>query len=408
MDGTRFLLFRVRRIPVYVDLSWLLVFALLTWSLAEGTFGPARGDLSAAIVWLLATGTALAFFACIVLHELGHALVGRANGVPFRGITLFLFGGVAELDREPPSARSEFLMAVAGPAVSAVLAGAFGVLTVILHGVAWAGPAALVFEHLAWVNLAVLAFNLVPAFPLDGGRVFRAAAWAWTGDLRRATRWATAAGRGFGHLLIAVGVFSVLGGALVSGLWLVLIGLFLANLARRSYEAFVVTELLGGQPVARFMTRAPVTVPPDLDLRTLVDDFVYRYHRKAFPVVTGGKVVGLVRAEDVRDIPRAAWDRYTVVDVMDRDVDGLLVAPQAPATAALRRMQQSGSTRLLVVDAGQLVGVLSLRDLMGYLDLSFTVGDGGRPSPWRRDERPEEAGARPRGGVPADGPTVAA
>jgi Zn-dependent protease len=386
MDGTRLLLFRVRGIPVYVDLSWFPVLGLLTWSLAEETFGPSRGDLSAAGVWLLAGATAIAFFACIILHELGHALIGRANGVPFRGITLFLFGGVAELDREPPSAKSEFRMAMAGPAVSAVLAIAFGVVAVLGNGIEAAAPAVLMLEQLAWVNAAILAFNLVPAFPLDGGRVFRAAAWAWTGDLGRSTRWAATAGRGF--------------------------GLFLANVARRSYEAFVVTELLGGCPVARFMTPAPVTVPPDLDLRTLVEDYVYRFHRKAFPVVTCGKVVGLVRADAVREIPQAEWGRHTVVDVMGRDVDGLLIAPRAAASEALRQMQRTGSTRLLVVDVGRLVGILSLRDLMEYLDLTLPVGDDKRPTgrsgARQRRDRPEDAGGGPpaRGTVQVDEPAV--
>jgi Zn-dependent protease len=377
MDGSRIRLLRVRGIPIYVDLSWLLVFGLMTWSLATSTLAPARTELSVIGAWLLASATAAAFFACIVLHELGHALVGRSLGVPFRGITLFLFGGVAEMDREPPSAKAEFWMAIAGPVVSAISAVLFAVTGAVASRIDGAGPVAIACWNLMWVNVAVVIFNLVPAFPLDGGRVFRAAMWAWTGDLLRATRWAAAAGRTHGHLLIAAGVLLFLldSHAIVTGLWLVLLGLFVATLARRSYEAAVVNELLSDRPVSRLMTADPITVPPDLDLRCLVEDYVYRFHRKAFPVVTGRKIVGLVRAEAVRDIPRVDWDRYTVVDVMDRDVDRLIVGPNTNAARALRKMRAAGSTRLLVIDVGELVGVLSLSDLMAYLELAMPAGD---------------------------------
>lgn len=400
MDGTRFRLFRVQGIPVYMDLSWLLVFGLMTWSLANGPLASTRTDVSEAGVWLLSAATAVAFFACIVLHELGHALVGRTFGMPFRGITLFLFGGVAEMDREPPSAKSEFWMAIAGPIVSFVLAVLFAAATAAGSGLNGAGPVVLACRYLAWVNAGVFLFNLVPAFPLDGGRVFRAAMWAWTGDLLRATRWAATAGRTHGHLLIAGGVLLVLvdPDAVVTGLWLVLVGLFVANLARRSYEAAVVNELLGGRPVSRLMTADPVTVPPELDLRSLVEDYVFRFHRKAFPVVTGGKIVGLVRAEAVRDIPRCDWERYTVVDVMDRDVDRLMIEPNTNAARALRKMRVADSTRLLVVDAGELVGVLSLSDLMAYLELAMPAADD-EPRPARRSPVRESAH---RGALVAD------
>jgi Zn-dependent protease len=389
MVGTRFRLFRAWGIPVYVDLSWLPMFGLMTWGLASGTFGPARPGLSDAGVWLASAATAVAFFACIVLHELGHALVGRAFGMPFRGITLFLFGGVAEMDREPPSAKAEFWMAVAGPAVSGLLAALFAAAAVLASGMDGVGAPALALRHLAWVNAAVFVFNLVPAFPLDGGRVFRAAMWGWTGDLLRATRWAATAGRTHGHLLIAFGVLVMLldAEAVLTGLWLVLLGLFVATLARRSYEAAVVNERLGRRPVSRLMTDDPITVPPDLGLRSLVEDYVYRFHRKAFPVVTGRRIVGLVRAEAVRAIPRDDWDRHTVVDVMARDIDDLIIGPGASAARALRKMRAANSTRLLVVDAGRLVGVLSLSDLMSDLELAAPadeVEEPARPSAPRR------------------------
>lgn len=286
MDGTRLRLLRVRGIPIYIDLSWLLVFALVTLTLAgEFTRALSTGvEQPAYVPWVMAAAGSLGFFTCIVLHELGHALVGKAYGVPFRGITLFLFGGVAELRREPPSARSEFWMAVAGPIVTGALVGTIASVSALGASADWPVQVVLVLDYLVYVNIFVLVFNLVPAFPLDGGRVFRAAVWALTGDLRRATRWAAAAGRGFGWLLTFLGVVELFAGFVVSGIWLVFVGQFLAVLARQAYEQVVARELLAGVPVSKVMTREPITVPPDLDLKHLVEDYVYRHHRKAFPV----------------------------------------------------------------------------------------------------------------------------
>jgi Zn-dependent protease/CBS domain-containing protein len=369
MDGTRFRLFRVRGIPVYVDLSWFLVFGLLTWSLAAGAAGSPRDGFSTDLTWALAATTAAGFFACIVLHELGHAVVGQAHGLSFRGITLFVLGGVAELDSEPPSARSEFWMAIAGPAVSGVLALVFAALAVLARGIDGAAPVMFVLDHLALMNAGVMLFNLVPAYPMDGGRVFRSAVWAWTGDLRRASLWATLAGSGLGHLLLMLGVIGLIRGSVVEGLWMAFVGLFVAHQARLAYDSAVVADALGGRVVGQLMNPDPLVVRTDLSLRQLVEDYVFLHHRKCFPVVTAGKVVGLVRAETVREIPRDDWDRSSVVDVMERDIRGRTIRPDEKAAKALRQMQQTGSTYLLVMDGESLVGMLSLRDLMNYLEL---------------------------------------
>jgi Zn-dependent protease/predicted transcriptional regulator len=373
MDGTRFRLLRVRGIPIYIDLSWLIVFALVTLTVS-GLFRQSAPELPTAHVWIMAVIAALGFFTCIVLHELGHALVGRASGMPIRGITLFLFGGVAELGREPPSAKSEFWMAIAGPAVTAVLIVLFVLLRSVGEQAGWPLQVLLVLDYLGYINIMVLIFNLVPAFPLDGGRVFRAAAWAWTGDLRRATRWASLTGRGFGYLLAIWGAFQLLLFLNVAaGMWMIFIGLFLSSLARRSFEDVVARELLAGEPVSRFMSPDPITVDPNLDLRHLVEDYVYRHHRKVFPVMADGHVEGLVSAQSLQNVPRDAWDQHTVSEIMERDVGDITITPQTDALRALRQMQQSGSTRLLVMENGRLVGIVSLRDLMDFLNLKLSM-----------------------------------
>lgn len=385
MDGLRLRILQVRGIPIYLDLSWLLVFALLTTMLV-GDFSYAVAHLAPGVppwhIWVMALVTALGFFTCIVLHELGHAITGQAFGMRIRGITLFLFGGVAELEREPPSARSEFWMAIAGPLVSAVLVLVFWAGRSVGVENAWPVQVLLVLEFLRYVNLVVLIFNMVPAFPLDGGRVFRSALWAWTGDLRRSTRWASLAGQGFGWFLAILGVLQLFAGLTWNGLWLILIGWFLSNAARRAYEHVLVREVLGGEPVSKFMNREPITVPPDLDLRHLVEDYVYRHHRKAFPVTADGHVQGIVTAQALQNVPRDTWDRHTVAEVMQRNVQSISVTPDTDAITALTQMQRSGSTRLLVMDGEQLAGIVSLRDLIDYLDTRLSLEGGSARADW--------------------------
>ena len=378
MFGTRWRLFRLLGIPISLDASWLIILALLTWTLIN-LFQEAVPDLSVGTYVAMGVGAALAFFTCIVLHELGHALVARAVGIPIRGITLFLFGGVAEMEDEPPSASSEFLMAVAGPAVSAVLAALFW----LLSGLVGAPAVVLPLRYLAGINLAVLIFNLVPAFPLDGGRVLRSILWGALKNLRRATYLAALSGQAFAWLLIGVGLLNFFAGHIFQGVWLGLIGLFLNNAARGSYQQVLVRQVLRGEPVSRFMTREPIVVPSALDLRGWVEDYVYRYHRKMFPVASDGHVEGVISTQALARFPREEWDKHTVAEAMRQDVNALSVAPNADALEALGRMQRTGSSRLLVTDGDRLVGIVSLKDLLRFLDLKLELEDGERypPSP---------------------------
>jgi Zn-dependent protease len=393
MFTARWRLFRVLGIPIYVDASWLIILALLTWTIST-QFHAEVPELSPTAAFGLGLAAAVLFFVCIVLHELGHATVGQAKGMGIRGITLFLFGGVAELENEPRSAGAEFLMAIAGPVVSATLALLF-----------WLGAAQinsselrLLLSYLATINLIVLVFNLVPAFPLDGGRVFRSALWALLGDLRRATRWASLLGRGFAWLLIVLGVLDLFYGreSFASGLWFILIGLFLNNAARSSYRSVLVRRLLEGEPVRRFMNPNPIIVAPMLDLRSFVEDYVYRHHRKAFPVVSEGRLEGLITTRELAGIPRVDWDRHTVGELMRHDLDGLTISPDADALHALTQMQRTGSSRLLVTEGDQLRGIVSLKDLLRFLNLKMELeganGDVPRSAgSWREATRRDTA-----------------
>jgi Zn-dependent protease/CBS domain-containing protein len=377
MFGTRWRLFRLLGIPISLDASWLIILALLTWTLID-LFRAEVPDLPLATYWVMGLGAALAFFACILLHELGHALVARQVGIPIRGITLFLFGGVAEMEDEPPSASSEFLMAIAGPAVSAVLAAMLWLLSGL------AGPATVAFplRYLAGINLAVLIFNLVPALPLDGGRVLRSVLWAIMRNLRRATYWAALSGQAFAWLLIGLGVLNFFAGSVVNGVWLGLIGLFLSHAAQGSYQQVLVRQVLKGEPVSRFMNRHPIVVPPVLDLRGWTEDYVYRYHRKLFPVASNGQLQGVISTQALARFPRQEWDKHTVAEAMRQDVNALSIAPNADALEALGTMQRTGSSRLLVTEGDRLVGIVSLKDLLRFLNLKIELEAPDRhPSP---------------------------
>jgi Zn-dependent protease len=383
MFGTRWQLFRFFGIPIGVDPSWLIILALFTWTMAQvfqapyeplSWLYPAAGlGMSPAGYLAMGLVAALTFFVCILLHEMGHALVARVNGIPIRGITLFLFGGVAEMEGEPPSAASEFFMAIAGPVVSLALAVGFGVLAGVGHSAGWDPVAVVLFVYLAWINATVLLFNLVPAFPLDGGRVLRSILWAATGRLRRATRWAARLGQGFAWLLIFWGVLRFFAGDVFGGLWLGLIGMFLNNAARGSYQQVLIKQALEGEPVRRFMNDQPIVVPRDLDLRSLVEDYVYRFHHKAYPVGSDGRVEGYVSTQVLSRYPRGEWDRHTVGEVMDRDLAAIGISPDADAMKALAKMQRTGYSRLLVVEGDRLVGIVSLKDLLRFLELKLEL-----------------------------------
>jgi Zn-dependent protease len=381
MFTTRWRLVRLAGIPIYVDASWLIILALFTVSFQDAykrtLYEP--GPLGH---WGLALATALAYFGCILLHELGHAVVARRYGMPIRGITLFLFGGVAELGSEPSSARGEFLMAIGGPVVSAVLAGILYALYRLGIQENWAPAGLAVLGYLWLINLVVLVFNLVPAFPLDGGRVLRSSLWAATGDLRRSTYWASLCGRGFAWFLMGLGIFQFVRGNWVGGIWTGVLGLFLNGAARGGYEQVLIRQALAGEPVGRFMNREPIVVPPGLDLRSWVEDYVYRYHRKTFPVVHEGRLEGVVTTAALAGYPRESWPRHTVGEVMRRDLGAVSVAPHTDALEALGKMQATGSSRLLVLEGERLLGILSLKDLLRFLQLKLQLeGPDGHPGP---------------------------
>ncbi len=383
MFGMRWRLFRLLGIPVSVDMSWLLILALFTLSFAErfptmlhDSFPRDTGELAPADYWIMGLVTALAFFVCIVLHEFGHALVARARGMPINGITLFLFGGVSELGEEPKSAGTEFLMAIAGPLVSAILAIVFSGVAMVAYEAGWPHPVVIVLGYLATINGIVLIFNMVPAFPLDGGRVLRSIVWGVTGNLRQATRWASAAGQVFAWMLIALGVFQLFCHHILIGAFDVMIGLFLYGAAQSGYQQVLIRQALQGEPVRRFMNPDPIVVAPTLDLLNWVEDVVYRYHHRAFPVVANGRLQGMITTQAINRIPHEDWAHHNVGEMMSCDLRSVSITASADALEALEKMQRTGSSRLLVTQGDRLLGMLSLKDLLRFLNLKLELEAG--------------------------------
>jgi Zn-dependent protease len=296
MFGRSLPLFKLAGFQVGVDWSWLLLAVLISWTLATGVFPSYYPDLSLGIYWSLGVIAAAGLFASIVLHELAHSLVARRYGLPIGGITLFIFGGVAQMEGEPDRPAAEFWVAIVGP-ITSVVVGLVCWLLAQAAAAAGAGvPVVGVLAYLASINGILALFNLVPAFPLDGGRVLRAVLWYWKGSLRWATRVASWVGGAFGIALIALGVWRVLTGDFVGGMWWFLIGLFVHAAARASYQQVLIREGLRAVPVRQLMTPNPISVPPSISLAQLIDNYVYRYRYNMFPVVEDDRLVGAARA----------------------------------------------------------------------------------------------------------------
>ena len=377
MTTHRITIMRVGGIPIRLDASWIVIALVLTWSLAVNfarTFPLAtHPGLTVGMYWGMATVGAAGLFVCLILHELGHSLVGQRFGMRIRSITLFVFGGVAEMEGEPRSARAEFWMALAGPAVSLVLAGAFWCLSLTALVADWPVAVLGVVRELAFINAVLVVFNLVPAFPLDGGRVLRALLWAGTGDLRRATAITSQMGQGFAAAMMLFGVLAIITGQVVAGLWWLMLGWFLQNAARSGYEQVMVRRALEGEPVRRFMTTNVSSVPPQLDVEHLVEGYVYDQHHKLYPVRDNGHLLGYVTPREIKKLPRCEWPQHRVSEIMAVDLDRVEIEPGTDALAALARMQRSDQSRLLVVDHGSLVGIVTLRDLLDFLSLKLEL-----------------------------------
>ncbi|HET8606317.1 MAG TPA: site-2 protease family protein [Gaiellaceae bacterium] len=359
MDSS-FRLGRIAGVEIGVNWSWLVVFALITWSLASGVFPSQDPGHSNGTYIAMAVVASVLFFASLLAHELGHAVTARREGMELDGITLWLFGGVARFKGMFPSALAELRIALAGPAISLVI----GIVCSLL---AWALPLPSAVDGvLAWlgyVNLILLVFNLLPALPLDGGRVLRAVLWRTKNDFAWATNVAASTGRGFGFLLIAAGVFLFIFQGAFSGAWLAFVGWFLLGAAGAEQRHLVARQALSGLRVRDLMSRDPVTVQSDYSLGRFMDEVAWQRRHTTYPVLDDGHVVGLLAFSCVSSVPRAEWNAHSVRECMIPGERVPELEPDEAAFDALGELSESEINRGIVLDRGRLVGILSAADL---------------------------------------------
>lgn len=389
--GNGFRVGRIFGITIRIDWSWILIFTLVTWNLGT-VFSQVHREWGTRLAWATAVVAAILFFSSVLAHELAHSLVARSQGIPVRSITLFLFGGVSNIQREPSSPWAEFLITIVGPLTSLVL----GVIFFVLSGVGLGAlassltnpsiaigqlpPLTTLLLWLGPINILLGIFNLIPGFPLDGGRVLRSILWGITGNLRRATRWTAYIGQLVAWLMIIAGIAMVFGievpffgSGLISGLWLAFIGWFLQSASAQSYHQVVARDMLEGIPVSRLMRTNVPSVPPDISVSSLVHDHIMGTDEHAFPVIDDARLVGLVTLEDVRKVAREEWERTRVSQIMTPRESLVVMAPDDEASEALEKLAQRDIRQLPILRMETFVGLLRRQDLVRWLHTQSAV-----------------------------------
>jgi len=379
-------------IDIRIDWSWLLIFGLVSWSLAS-TFGQMHSGWTTSMQWGMALLAALLFFLSVLAHELAHSLVARTRGVQVRNITLFMFGGVSNIQREPSSPMEEFMVTIVGPLTSFFLGAIFLFLGVVLTGLeninnmnttallAQLGPASTILVWLGSINILVALFNLIPGFPLDGGRIVRSLLWGITDNLQRATRWASWMGQAVAWLMIFAGMsmlfgvqIPLLGSGFINGIWLIFIGWFLQNAATQSYHKVVVQDILEDVPVSKMMYTDVPVVHANITVQTLIDNYIMQTENRAFIVFDDEKLAGLVTIDDIRKINSDSRDQIMVKDVMTPSQKLIVIAPEEEASEAFQRLQSEEIRQLPVVHGNRIIGLLRRKDIIRWLQLQSQFG----------------------------------
>ncbi|MBN1355677.1 site-2 protease family protein [bacterium] len=359
---------RIFGIPITLDYSWFLIFGLIAWSLSGGYFADLLPGVHGPVHWILGIGAALLLFLSILLHELAHALIARARGIPIRGITLHVFGGVAEMKQEVEDPKSEIKMAAAGPATSVAIGLLFGLLTLLSDSVFLRA----MFGYLFYINLLLAAFNLIPGFPLDGGRILRAILWIYTEDMYKATRWASRAGTLIAYLFMAYGFILMLSGFMFGGIWFVFIGFFLMHATESNYKMLMLKRGLTGMKVENLMVRNVNSVSPGMPVHELIDAYILKKRHHSFPVLENGNPIGIVTLHDVKEIPREEWSSKTVRDIMTPLDSDLTICSRCDLSDAFTKAASNGIGRLVVLDeTNRFAGYISFRDLETLVTLKL-------------------------------------
>ena len=362
---------RIAGIDIGIHYTWFIVFVLITWSLAVGYFPIEYPGWGESVYWLTSASAALLLFISVLIHELAHSLVAKSRGLPVKSITLFLLGGVSNLENEPEKPGVEFAIAIVGPLTSVALAGLFWAADIL--GFAPAGPVKATALYMAEINVLLAAFNILPGFPLDGGRVLRALIWGMTSDLKKATNIAAVVGQVFGWLMIGLGVFWALAGNLMGGIWLVFIGWFLNSSAEASRRELELRSLWLNVRVANVMNNSPETVGPASPVEALVNEVYVKKGIRVAPVVDDGRLLGIVSLADVKRLAPGEWRNTPVVKIMT-PLPLKVVGPGDDIKTAVQLMAEHGLNQLPVVVEDRLVGLLNRADIIRYVQVHHELG----------------------------------
>jgi len=350
-------------IPIRVHFSWLIAFGLITWLLSSRYFPQATPELPFVSYWINGVLAALLLFASVAFHELAHSYVAQKYKLTIESITLFIFGGVAQLKGDPPHPRAEFWIAIAGPLSSFFLAGVFFLLSMNVVG----GTRAL-FAYLAQINFLLGVFNLIPGFPMDGGRVLRSAIWGKKKDYFYATQKASSIGRGIALFFIFFGLFSIFTGGM-GGLWLMFIGWFLYSAAQASYQQATLQETLSGIKVKDIMVTEMQTIDPSISLDEAVNQYFLRYGYGGFPVIDDGKFLGIITLKEVKEIPREDWRNVKVSEVFVPHDKKWEVPPDADVMRALELMIKEDKGRIVVTEKDKIIGLITRNGIARYVQI---------------------------------------
>ena len=379
-------------INIHIEWSWLLIFGLVSWSLAS-TFGQMHSEWTTSMQWGMALLAAFLFFLSVLAHELAHSLAARSRGIPVRNITLFMFGGVSNIQREPSSPMGELMITIVGPLTSFFLGAIFLFFGTLLTGieninnmnattfVSQLGPASTILMWLGSINILVALFNLIPGFPLDGGRIVRSLLWGITDNLQKATRSASWMGQAVAWMIIFSGIsmlfvarIPILGSGFINGIWLIIIGWFLQNAAVQSYQKVVLQDILEDVPVKKMMHTDVPVVHANITVQTLIDNYIMQTHDRAFIVFDDDKMAGLVTIDDIREVSPDARDQIMVKDVMTPSRKMIVIAPEEEASEALQRLQSKEIRQLPVVNGNKIIGLLRRKDIIRWLQLQSQFG----------------------------------
>lgn len=368
---------KIAGIEIDIHYSWLIIFVLLTTSLAVSWFPTSAPSRSTLAYWIAGGVAAVLLFVSVLLHELAHSLLAKSRGMPVKSITLFIFGGVSNLEQEPENPGTEFWMALVGPLTSLAIGGISALLMVALSGTDKLVVA--VLGYLALTNVLLGVFNMIPGFPLDGGRVLRSILWRISGDMSRATRWAASVGQFIAYIFILAGIWLFFTISPLDGLWIGFIGWFLLQAARGEEQQVRIEQESRGVYVFNVMQPPPPTCAPGTTIREFVDEQVLRSGQRASPVVADGQLVGLVTLKDVLRVPRDQWGLLSVARVMIPASQLITVEAHEPLYAALKRVMSAEVSQVPVVDNGNLVGLINVESALRWLQLRREIEPPARP-----------------------------